>query len=68
MSELVRTWPSSKPGKCYELRLGADGILYCSCPGWRFSKARPKSCKHMLEWAESIAKGGAVFVNPMGGK
>lgn len=57
---VIRTWPSkSNPNRSYELREGSDGVIYCSCPAWAFSKVRPKSCKHMVDWATSIATGGA---------
>lgn len=58
---VVRSWPSSKSGKTYDLLEGVDGNIYCSCPAWKFSKARPKVCKHMEEWAETVARNGAVF-------
>jgi len=37
----------------YELRLGYDGQVYCTCPSWRFSKKIPKSCKHLDEFLTS---------------
>lgn len=55
---LVRTMPSSKPGRYYELREGADGVVYCNCPGWAFSKLRPRECKHMRAFAAEVAEGG----------
>jgi hypothetical protein len=61
MGQVIRTWPSSKPGKQYELTMGDDGILYCTCMAWKFCKARPRICKHITEWTDAIAKGGAVF-------
>lgn len=58
-ARLIRTWPSSgKKGGVYELRMGGDGEVYCSCPGWKFSKDRPRVCKHIKAWVESVAKGG----------
>lgn len=64
---VVRQWPGSKPGTTYDLLEGADGIIYCSCPAWRFSREKPKSCKHMVEWAETITRNGAAFAIPPGG-
>jgi len=45
---LVATFPSkSSPGKRHEVRVGADGQTYCTCPAWAFSQASSKGCKHM---------------------
>ena len=55
---LARIPSSSNPSKSYEVRLGADGNLYCQCPSWRFQKNSPtnRSCKHLVEFKAS-AKG-----------
>lgn len=60
---VVRTWPSSKgDGKVYELREGRDGQVYCTCPAWRFSKERPRTCKHLAAWADAIAVRGKAIL------
>lgn len=66
MPRVIRTWPSSSnPNKEYELREGDDGVVYCTCPAYGFSRATPKICKHMIQWAEMIATNGAVFAETM---
>lgn len=49
---------SSNPSVAYEIRLGGDGNVYCTCPAWKFQKLPPKerSCKHMKELSGQIAK------------
>jgi hypothetical protein len=56
---VLAKFPSaSKPGHYHEVRLGADGNLYCLCPSWRFQKNSPtnRSCKHIVAFKAS-AKG-----------
>lgn len=35
----------STPGLKYEMRLGKDGVVYCTCPAWKFSGTG--NCKHL---------------------
>lgn len=55
---LIGTFPSSDGSKTYEMYRGKDGVVYCSCPGWKFSKERPRSCKHMKTHAETLVREG----------
>lgn len=34
---------SSSSNKQYEVRVGSDEVVYCTCPGWRFHR----NCKHI---------------------
>lgn len=49
---------SSNPALSYEIRLGHDGNVYCSCPNWKYQKLPPKerTCKHMKELSAKIAE------------
>jgi predicted nucleic acid-binding Zn finger protein len=48
---------SSNPSVSYEVRLGKDGNVYCTCPNWKFQKLPPKerSCKHMKALSAQIS-------------
>jgi len=40
----------TNPNKTYEIRRGADGVVYCTCPAWRFQRLRKgetRTCKHL---------------------
>lgn len=46
--EIVGRYNSSRnPDNVYEVYRFADGELRCSCPGCRFSKEKPKTCRHI---------------------
>ena len=51
-SVLARVPSSSNPSKSYEIRKGADGVCFCTCPSWRFQKNSPsnRTCKHIEGW------------------
>lgn len=41
--EMILTVITGSTGSRYEIRRGGDGVIYCSCPAWRFRK----TCKHL---------------------
>ena len=65
MTVLEYNYSKSRPDNPpYETREGGDGAIYCTCPGWRNSKASPKICTHLKKW---FAKnGGAPASTPNG--
>jgi hypothetical protein len=55
---LMAVVPShSNPLKGYEIRLGADANVYCTCPSWRFKKlpVGARACKHILGLKAQLA-------------
>jgi len=40
----------TNPNKYYEIRVGGDNHVYCTCPAWRFSQTNPKMCKHLKRY------------------
>lgn len=49
---LARFASKSNPSKSHEVRRGADGVVYCTCPSWRFQHNSPsnRTCKHIEQW------------------
>ena len=51
MGEVLATNPSSSnPAKSYSIIKGADGVIYCDCPGWKMRK----TCKHLEEFNSNV--------------
>lgn len=49
---LARYASKSNPSKSHEVRRGKDGVVYCTCPSWRFQHNSPsnRTCKHIECW------------------
>lgn len=71
---VIATFPSkSRPGHQHEVRVGADGVVYCTCPSWRFQHNHPSNrvCKHTKAAMSRMTLGGvpvtvsAVFSEPV---
>jgi len=60
MLKMTEVQSASDPKKRYEIRLGKDNVVYCTCPAWRFSKAPHKCCKHIVAWLGRM-QGSAVM-------
>ena len=41
--------PSKTSGDTYNIVLGQDYRIYCTCKGWKVSKPPIKECKHLRE-------------------
>lgn len=53
----------SDPDREYEIRRGGDGVVYCTCPAWKFQKGvspRFRSCKHIRRRPDLLVKSAAV--------
>jgi len=47
----------SREDVTYEIRESQqDGVVYCTCPAWRFSKGTEKDCKHLRAFQPEIKK------------
>jgi predicted nucleic acid-binding Zn finger protein len=48
-------------GSTYDVKADNAGVLFCSCPSWKFQKVDPKdrSCKH-IQFAKNALRLPAV--------
>jgi len=71
---ILATIPSkSNPNKSYQVRKGADGVIYCTCPAWIFSakKTGVHDCKHLQALRAEMAANQARILSRLaarGGK
>ena len=51
MGTILASVPSkTTAGKSYNIVQGADGVVYCQCPAWKYQRLTPsrRTCKHLL--------------------
>ena len=55
MSSILATVASSSSDKTYNICKGADGVVYCTCPAWKFQRltSEGRTCKHIKSWSAS---------------
>ena len=53
---LAKFASKSNPSASHQVRRGANGECYCTCPSWRFQKNSPlnRTCKHIEMWKSSV--------------
>ena len=46
MKVLLEYESKSSPGEFHEVRLGDDGVIYCTCWAWK----KKRTCKHLEDY------------------
>ena len=58
LAVLAEYTSESKPGVVYQIRIGGDEKLYCTCLCWVFkSRKGGGDCKHLTDWRLKNGKG-----------
>ena len=54
---------ASRPGVTYDVIMGDNQHVYCSCPAWKFQRkpALQRTCKHIEQFRAAAAKRQPVF-------
>ena len=65
----LASFPSkSNPSISHTVSRGKDGVVYCSCPSWKFQHNSPanRTCKHIEQWKAETKVGGVSLLDVMG--
>jgi hypothetical protein len=60
-SKVLATYPSnSNPGKVHTVSEDDQGVIWCSCPGWRLHQRTDgsRTCKHLQEYGATALQAG----------
>lgn len=59
--EVVARYNSTRNAEnIYEVKRDVEGGLWCTCPGCRFSKEQPKTCRHIKRVQQGLDDDSAV--------
>ncbi len=60
---LLATCRSFTSGSSYDIRLGKDSNVYCSCPNWKYQPKHPqdRSCKHIDDFMVVLRYAAAML-------
>ncbi len=52
-SVLAHVASETRPGVVHQIRMGADGNVYCTCEAWKFQRkpVNERTCKHLQAFA-----------------
>lgn len=58
---ILATYQSSSGTGGYEIREGGDGVVYCTCTGWRMRR----TCRHLTDWSQG-GSGASAYMRSDG--
>ena len=51
---------ASNPAVTHEIRRGGDGIIYCTCPAWRFRRTCRHLDNYLIRSGEGISRASLI--------
>jgi hypothetical protein len=62
MGKAIQEIQSQSGNGSYNIVLGNDYRIYCTCKAWQFSRPPIKECKHLRELFDVAVEGQSVMV------
>ena len=62
MGKAIQEIESQNGNGTYDIVLGNDYRIYCTCKAWQFSRPPIKECKHLRELFDVAVEGQSVMV------
>ena len=63
MGKAIQEINSQNGNGTYDIVLGADYRIYCTCKAWQFSRPPIKECKHLRDLFDVAVEGQSVMVS-----